>query len=103
MVLHKQFDYPFTKLNRFFVGRRNDHPVPGVDHAAHLNALERALDEFDRTHTAGADRSHRLVITEARDYDTQPFGGIYDLTPLRDLYFEIVNDQPWHERDILFG
>jgi hypothetical protein len=103
MIHHQQFDYPFAKLNRLFVGRRNDHPIPGFDHTTHLNALERPLDKFDGAHTAGADGPQRLVIAEARDHNAQPFGGFDDTFPPWDLDFKIVNDQPWHGTDILFG
>ena len=45
----------------------------------------------------------RLVVAKARDYNAKPFGGVDDFAPLRDLYFKIVNYQPWHGTDILFG
>jgi hypothetical protein len=103
MVHHQQFDYSFAKLNRLSVGCRNDHSIPGIDHATHLHALEGTLDKFDRTHPAGSNRSQCLVITEARNYNAQPFGGVDDFAALWDLYFKIVNDQPRHEKDIPFG
>jgi hypothetical protein len=103
MVHHQQFDYSFTELNRLFVGGRNNHPIPGIDHTAHLDALEGTLDKFDRAHPACSNRSQCLVIAEARNYNAQPFGGVYDFAALRDIYFKIVNDQPRHGKDILFG
>jgi hypothetical protein len=103
MINHKQFDYPFSELNRLFVGCRNDHSILSIDHAAHLHALERPLDKFDGTHPAGAYGPQRLVVAEARNYNAQPFGGVDDFAPPWDLYLKIVNDQPWHGKDILFG
>jgi hypothetical protein len=103
MILHQQLDYSFAKLHCLFVGCRNHHPVLSIDHATHLNAFKGALDEFDRTHPAGANRSHRLVIAEARNHDAQSFSGVDDFAPLWHLDFKIVNDQPRHGKDILFG
>jgi hypothetical protein len=103
MIDHQQFNHPFSELNRLFVGCRNDHSILSIDHAAHLHAFKRPLDKLDGTHPAGAYRPQRLVVAEARNYNAQPFGGVDDFAPRRDLYFKIVNDQPWHGTDILFG
>jgi hypothetical protein len=103
VVLHQQLDYSFAKLNRLYIRCRNDHPILGIYHAAHLHALEGTLDKFDRTHPACPNRSQCLVIAEARNYNAQPFGGVDDFAALWDIYFKIVNDQPRHGKDILFG
>jgi hypothetical protein len=103
VIHHQQFDYSFAELDCLFVRSRNHHPILSVDHATHLNALEWTMDEFDGAHPARANRSQRLVIAKARNHDAQPFGGIDDFAPLRDIHFKIVNDQPGHGTDILFG
>jgi hypothetical protein len=103
MINHQQFDDPFSELNRLFVGCRNDHPVLSIDHAAHLHALKRPLNKLNGTHPAGPNGPQRLVVAEARDYNAQPLGRVDNFAPLRDLYLKIVNDQPWHGTDILFG
>src|SRR5208283_4979415 len=103
MINHQQFNYPFSELNRLFVGCRNDHSILSIDHAAHLHAFERPLDKFDGTHPAGAYGPQRLVVAKAGNYNAQPFGCVDYFAPRRDLYFKIVNYQPWHGTDILFG
>jgi hypothetical protein len=92
MIHHQQFDHPLAELNRLPVGCRNNHPILRIDHATHLYALERPLEKLDRAHPACSNRSQRLVIAKARNYDAQPFGGVDDFTSLGDFYFKIVND-----------
>ena len=65
-----------AELRRLGVGGGDHHPVLGLDHAAHLHALDRALHERHRAHPAGADRPQGGVVAEARDHDPEAFGGL---------------------------
>ena len=56
VIHHEPLDDMSSEIHGLVVGGRDDHAVLGIDHAAHLNALDRSLQKFHRTHPAGADR-----------------------------------------------
>ena len=94
MVEHEPFDDVPPEIHGFGIRGGNHHAVLGVDHAAHLDALDRSLRKGHGTDPAGPHRSQGRVIAEARDHDAQPFGrldhlgagGDFDL-PIVDLEF----------------
>ena len=96
MVHHEPLDHMLAEVDCLFIGRRNDHTVLGIDHAAHLHPFDRALQKLHRTHAAGADRSQAGMIAETRDDDAQPFGGLNHFHPFRNFYFKTVNLQLGH-------
>jgi hypothetical protein len=91
---------PFYDVSPEFRGFRvcggYHHTVLGFLHAAHLNTFDRTLEELYGADTAGTHRPQGRMIAESRYHDAQSFSGLYDLCPLRDFYFEIVDDQFRH-------
>jgi hypothetical protein len=97
MVQHQPFDYVLTELNRLFIGSGNYHAVFHIDHAAHLHAFKRPLQELHRTNTARTHRPQGLMVTEARNHYAQLLRGFDYLCPFRDFYLTIVDYYLCHE------
>ena len=98
MVEHEPFDDMPPKIHGFVIGGGNHHAVLGVDHAAHLNALDRPLRKGHGADPAGPHRSQGRVIAKARDHDAQPFGRLDHLGAGGDIDFAIVDGEFGHDR-----
>jgi hypothetical protein len=96
VIDHEPFDHLSAEFHRLLIRGGNDHAVLSIDHATHLNALERAMDELHGTHPAGPHGSQSLMIAKPRYHDPKPLGGINYLRSFRNLYLEIVNNHPGH-------
>ena len=76
MVQHQPFDNVFAKVDGFRIRGGNHHAVLSLDHAAHLNPLDRAVFERNGTNPAGAHRPQRRMITEPWDHNPQLLGSL---------------------------
>jgi hypothetical protein len=96
VVHHEPLDHMLAEINSLLMSRRNDHSVLSVDHAAHLNAFDRAVQEHHRTHAACAHRPQASMVAETGNGDSQLRRSLDHLHPLWDFNFKIVNLQLRH-------
>jgi len=91
MVHHEPFNDMFAEIDCFFIGGRYCHAITGVNHATHLDPLDRTLKKLYRADPASANGSKTWVEAEPWDDNTQPRRSLYHLRPLLNLYFKAVN------------
>ena len=96
MVEHEPLDHVAAELDGLRIRGRDHHAVRGLDHAAHLQALDRPLLELDGAHAAGAHGPQGRMIAEARDHDPQPGRGLDHLGARRDVDRTLVDGQSGH-------
>ena len=96
MVHHQPLDDITAKLDGFPIRGGDLHAVRDIQHAAHLDALDRPLQNLDGAHPAGAHGAQRRVVAEARDHDPQPGGGLNHLGAGGDFDLALVYGQFRH-------
>ncbi len=96
MVEHEPFDDVAAEIDGFGIDGGNHHVVLGVDHARHLDALDRTFQQFHGADPTGPHRAQGRVVTETGNHDAELFGGVDDLGPLGDFDFLIVNYELRH-------
>jgi hypothetical protein len=82
MVHHEPLDHMLAETDSLLMSGRYDHPVLGVDHAAHLNAFDRAVQEHHRTHAAGAHGPQAGMVAEAWNSYSELRSSLDHLHPL---------------------
>ena len=91
MVHHEPLDHMLAEIDSLLMSGRNDHPVLSVDHAAHLNAFDRAIQKHHRTHAACAHGSEGGMVAETGNDDPQPRRSLDHLHPFWDFDLKIVD------------
>ncbi len=96
VVEHEPLNDVFPEIHRLGVRRGDLHAVLGVDHAAHLNPLEGAVQAVDGADPARAHGPQGRMVAEPRDDDPQPLRRINHLGPIGDGDLLLVDDQFRH-------
>jgi hypothetical protein len=91
VVHHEPFDHVLSKIDCLLMSRRDNHPILGIDHTAHLNAFGRTFQEHHRTHAAGTHRSQTGMVAETGDDDPQPRRSLNDFHPFWDFDLQVID------------
>jgi len=90
VVDHQPFEHLLAHRHCLGVGRRNDHPLLGREHAGHLQTLYRAGDHLDCADPAGAGLSQRRMPAEVGDRDIDCLCRFENSRPFRHLNRYVV-------------
>jgi hypothetical protein len=97
MVEHQPLNDVLAKVGRFGIRGGHHHALLGLNHAAHLDALEWSVHEFYGTHPARPHRPQSRMITKPGYHNAQLRRGLNHRGFRRNLQLSVIDYKFGHK------